>query len=119
MGQTDFDTIGLGGTAVTPTAAQLNLTMQGVAAGYKMARGTSVSTASELVTTGLATVVGFVVAPVGATATVLNLASAASAKAAATAGKLNVYRWVCTSADTPTLIAATTAGTVGWLAIGT
>src|SRR5574341_67223 len=44
------------GTAVTRTAAQINLLTQGVAAGYKVARGTVTSTsASHTVDTGLVT----------------------------------------------------------------
>jgi hypothetical protein len=107
MGQTDFDTIGLSGTAITPTAAQFNLLAQGVAAGYKLARGSSVATATLLVDTGLSTVVNFAVSPGVATAGAINKGVIVSAKAAATAGKINIYRWKHTAATTSTLVAAT------------
>src|SRR5574341_736855 len=55
------------GTAVTRTAAQINLLTQGVAAGYKVARGTVTPTsASHTVATGLATVVAVAVTFKGA-----------------------------------------------------
>ena len=120
MGQTDFDTIGLAGTAVSPTAAQLNLGVQGVAASYKMARGIVAITATLQQATGLTTVVSWAVVPLCAGTTPANDGMTITAEtAASTAGSINIQRWVPTANTTNTLIAATTAGTVGWLAVGT
>jgi hypothetical protein len=51
------------GTAVTPTASEINLLVQGVAAGYKIARGTitaAAATPTMTVETGLTTVISAV-----------------------------------------------------------
>jgi len=115
----------LGGTLVTSTAAELNQldgftgAVDGVAAGYALARGTQIATGTALVATGLATVVAFAISPLAATASTANAAVVVSAKNAATAGSINVYRWKITAPSTATLVAATAAGTVSWLAVGT
>lgn len=94
--------------------------VQGHAVGYAIARGETIAvTASLGVTTGLSTVVGFAVSAVGDTATKANAAIAVTGKLNATAGQLDLYRWKHTGASTVTLVAATTAGTVSWVAVGT
>jgi hypothetical protein len=119
----------LGGTEVTATAdelnindglsrsaAELNLLVQGLAAGYKLARGSVAATANKAVATGLSSIVGFALAPVAETATKGNLAVLISGKVSG--GTLTVYRWKHTGPSTSTLVAATSAGTIDWLAVG-
>lgn len=105
------------GTEVTTTPANLNLVATGVAAGYKVARGTVSATASKAVTTGLTTILGFALTNNTASATVVNTAPVLSG--AISSGTLTVYRWKHTGPSTATLIAATTGGSVAWVAIGT
>lgn len=110
--------IGTGaGTAMTKSAAEINALVGGVAAGYKLARGNQAATASATIATGLTTITGFAVAPVGATATKINACSAVSASASS--GNLSVYRWKVGGPSTTTLKAASVAGTVSWVAVGT
>ena len=115
----DGSTVGLklGGTLVTLTAANLNLGVSGYASGYKLARGSQAATASAAVTTGLTTIVGFALGAYGDTATKMNAAVAISG--AVSSGTLTIYRWKHTAPSTATLTAASTAGTVEWLAVGT
>lgn len=113
----DVTSLSINGTALTPTAAQFNLVVQGIAAGYKLARGTQIATASKAIATGLTTITGYAVSAIGNTATKANAAVAVSA--AASSGTLTVYRWKHTGATTVTLLAATAAGTVSYVAIGT
>lgn len=89
----------------------------GIAAGYKIARGTQVATASAAIATGLTTITGYAVSPIAATATTANAGVVVSAKASS--GTLTAYRWKHTNASTTTLVAATTAGTISWIAVGT
>jgi len=105
------------GTKVTTTPANLNLVTTGVAAGYKVARGTVSATASKAVATGLTTILGFALSVNGATATLVNAAPQLSG--AISGGTLTVYRWKHTGPSTATLIAATTGGSVAWVAVGT
>lgn len=96
------------------------LAVEGVAAGYKVARGTTVGTATLTAVTGLASIVGFAVTPLGTTATLVNQARVVNAKPQATTpGTLGIKRYKHTAPSTCTLIAATIAGTVGWVAVGT
>ena len=96
------------------------LAVEGVAAGYKVARGTSVITGTANVATGLASIAGFAITPLGTTATLVNNARVINAKAQATTpGTLAVQRYKHTAAGDCTLIAATVAGTVAWVAVGT
>jgi hypothetical protein len=57
----DVATLKIGGTALVPSGAAINLAAQGVAAGYKVARGVhQQAAAADTVVTGLATVVSVV-----------------------------------------------------------
>jgi hypothetical protein len=105
------------GTEVTLTPANMNLAVTGVAAGYKVARGTVSATASAAITTGLTTILGFALSVNGATATLINAAPALSGSISG--GTLTVYRWKHTGPSTATLVAATTGGSVAWVAVGT
>lgn len=110
------------GTVKLPTTTTLNdVSManftRGVASGYAIARGTQAATASAAIATGLTTITGFAITGVGATATKMNAARAFSG--ATSSGTLTAYRWKHTGASTATLVAATTAGTVAWVAVGT
>lgn len=119
-GEVDFESgssMKLAGTALTPTAAQVNLLVQGYAAGYKIARGIKVATANGAINTGLASIVAFAVCAFADTATKINVARAITAKKSG--ATLTVYRWKHTAPSTCTLTAATTAGTVDWMAVGT
>jgi hypothetical protein len=89
----------------------------GMASGYKLARGSVAATASKAVTTGLSTIVGFAATLVANTATKINQARAVSATASS--GTLTIKRWKHTGPSTATLVAATVAGTVEWVAVGT
>ena len=106
---------------VTASAATLNASVSapvaGIATGYKVARGAQAATASAAIATGLTSIVGYAVSDVGATAAKANYAPHISS--AVSSGTLTVYRWKHTGATTATLVAATTAGTVSWVAVGT
>lgn len=91
--------------------------VKGVAGGYALARGNVVATASMAVVTGLASITGFALARVGNTGTKAN--AAVSVTGAVSGGTLTVKRWKITAPSTATLIAATTNGTVSWVAVGT
>lgn len=92
----------------------------GAATGYQLARGTVAGTATLTAATGLGTITAFAVAPLGTTGTAINNAHALSAKKqASTPGTLAIKRWKRTSNTNGTLVAATAAGTVSWVAIGT
>jgi hypothetical protein len=108
---------------VTKTAAQINLLITGVAAGYKIAYGTaSIGAASEDIVTGLTTVIGAVVSLVGdpslthmsSTVTVGNQTDAPIA------GSIRIKSWKPTTANDATPIeAAGVFANVAWVAIGT
>lgn len=108
---------------VTKTAAGINGLVEGVAGGYKIARGVAtIGTASDTVVTGLATVVGVVVSLVGdpslthmwSTATVGNQSGAPAA------GSIIIKSWKPTATGDVTPIAADTVfANVAWIAIGT
>lgn len=104
---------------VTKTATQINALVIGVAGGYKLARGSKVVTGTASKATGLTTMVGYAVSARADTATKANTAVVVSGEIGSTAGNIKIYRWKHTSAGTTTLIAATSAGTVDWLAVGT
>ncbi len=141
MGKTNFSEVDAnkfhkGGTEITPTAAelnklagatpttaQINLLTQGVAAGYKIARGTVTPTsASHTVVTGLAAVVAAVASLKGAP-TLTHLITAADIgdqAGAPAAGSILIKSYKPTGAADVTPIAATTPwGAVDWIAIGT
>ena len=108
---------------VTRTAAQINLLVQGVASGYKVARGVhSTVAASDTVVTGLATVVAVVATlesdpvldPLFVTASIGDQAGAPAA------GSVYIKTWKATAANDVTPVAATTfTKSVNWIAIGT
>ncbi|MHB8916538.1 MAG: hypothetical protein ACYC4H_00810 [Desulfocucumaceae bacterium] len=111
------------GTSIVPTAAQINLLAQGVAAGYKIARGTlTPATASDTVVTGLATVVAAVASLKGAPSlTHMFVAADIGDQAVApAAGSILIKTYKPTGAADVTPIAATTPwSAVDWIAIGT
>lgn len=112
-------------TQVTTTPAVLNVVTAGVAAGYKIARGVSSITGTGTVVTGLATVVAVVAvaqsdldgdALAGVSATIGDQAGTPAA------GSVIIKAWKVTTggaAGNPTLIAATDAKDINWVAIGT
>ena len=118
----DFTTLKKGGISITPTAAQINLLTQGVAAGYKIARGTLTQiSASDTVVTGLATVVAAVASLKGAPSlTHMFVAADIGTQAGApAAGSILIKSYKPTGAADVTPLAATTpCSAVDWIAIG-
>jgi hypothetical protein len=92
----------------------------GVAAGYKIARGSQAlgGTNPTTVVTGLATVVAFV-ATLNATAAPGLGTTTLTSHNNATPGSQDVYAWKPTSNANPTLIASTGTENFDWIAIGT
>jgi hypothetical protein len=113
----------LGGVQVSVNAAQMNLLAQGVAAGYKLARGLHTTVAaSDTIVTGLATVIAAVAVleddpslnPLWVQACVGDQAGAPAA------GSILLKSWRPTANNNVTPLAATTFGKkVSWIAIGT
>lgn len=111
------------GTAVTKTAAQINLLIAALAAGKKLAFGTAtIDAASKDIVTGLSTVEYAVVAMVGdpslthmdSSVTVGNQTDAP------VAGSIRIKSWKPTSSSNVTPIAASSPfGNVAWFAVGT
>ena len=108
---------------ITPTAAQINLLTQGVAAGYKTARGTLAPVSgSDTVVTGLATVVAAVASLKGApTLTCMFVAAdIGNQTGAPAAGSIYIKTYKPTAVNDVTPIAATTPwSAIDWIAIGT
>jgi hypothetical protein len=104
-------------THVQDTTGNIVEVLTGVLGNSKIASGTPAVTGSLAVTTGLTTILGFSVAPYAATASTANAGCSVSASVAA--GVLTIRRWKHTGATTTTLITATAAGTVTWVAVGT
>jgi hypothetical protein len=101
-------------------AGNINNAVVGVGAAYKLARGTAVGTANLTAATGLTTITGYAVSPVGTTGTAANAAVHIMAKPqASTPGTLAIKRKKHTGPSTATLVAATVVGTVSWVAVGT
>lgn len=111
------------GTSVSPTAAQINLLVQGVAFGYKLARGThSPASGSDTVVTGLSTVVAAVASLKGApTLTCMFVvADTGDQDGAPAAGSILLKTYKPTTSGDVTPIAATTPWPdIDWIAIGT
>lgn len=108
------------GTSITPTAAQINLLAQGVAGGYKVARGVTAVTGTADVTTGLATVVAWaanLTEDPSADATIVS--GVIPTQSGGTAGHLTLKAWKPTAADNSAPTAALVAKNVAWIAIGT
>lgn len=110
----------LDGVAVTASAAVLNTAPAAVAAGYKIARGsTSLSgTNPTAVATGLSTIVSASVELKGSVAPGLSTSTLTTGYTGSD-GTLNVYGWKPTSISNPTLIASTGTEAFDWIAIGT
>ena len=103
------------GTDVTATLAAAT---QGVAGGYKVARGeTALDGANPTpVTTGLTTIVA-------CSATIKSTATPGVSTSVVTydtsAGTLNLYGWKVTNSSTTTMIASAGTDTIGWVCVGT
>lgn len=89
----------------------------GYATGYKLARGSGVATDSLAVVTGLTTIVAFSVTQRGSTGTTIN--AGVALQGSVSGGTLTIKRYKHTGVASPTLVAATVAGSVDWVAIGT
>ena len=113
----------LAGTALTKTAAEINALAIGVAAGYKIARGTITPTAgTETIETGLTTVVAAVASLKGApTLThMFVVADIGDQAGAPVAGSIYIKSYKPTAAADVTPLAATTPwSAVDWIAVGT
>ena len=119
----DVGELFINGGAMTRTATQLNLIAIGVAAGYKVARGTVTPTsASHTVVTGLTTVVAAVASLKGAPTLTHMFTAADIGDQAGTpaAGSILVKSYKPTGVADVTPIAATTPwSAVDWICIGT
>lgn len=107
---------------VTKTAAQINLLTAGVAAGYKVARGVAAVTGTATVVTGLATVVAVIATPdsdMDGVALAAVSAQIGDQNGAPAAGSVILKAWKVTATGNATLIAATAAKNINWIAIGT
>lgn len=94
----------------------------GVAAGYRIARGVAAVTGTATVVTGLTTVVAVVATPQsdmdGVTLAAVS-ATIGDQNGSPAAGSVILKCWKATSNSNPTLVAATSAENVNWIAIGT
>lgn len=97
------------------------LGVKGVAAGYKIARGTTALDGSNPtpVTTGLATVVSATVTLEGSAAPGVGTSLLTQSTANWSTGALAVYAWKVTSTSDTTLVASTGTETFDWVAVGT
>lgn len=93
----------------------------GVAAGYKIARGTTALDGSNPtpVTTGLATVVSATVTLEGSSAPGVGTSVLTQATTNWGTGALAVYAWKVTATGDCTLVASTGTETFDWIAVGT
>lgn len=112
-----------GGSIVVESGGAITLpsggsALSGVAAGYKLARGTTALDGSNPtpITTGLTTIVSFVAQLVQSTSPGLGTAVLTHTSSG---GAVSVYAWKPTSASDPTLIASTGTETIEWIAVGT
>lgn len=110
-------------TAITATGAAINALVQGVAGGYKIARGIrTTGAAQEDVATGLTTVVAAVTCLVGdpGLTHMWTSCTPGDQAGAPAAGSIRIFSWKPTAADNVTPIAATsTFANTAWIAIGT
>jgi len=107
---------------VNRSAAEVNLLAQGVAAGYKLARGVAAITGTGTVVTGLATVVAVIATPQddpNGLALAAVSATIGNQSGAPAAGSVILKAWKVTAVGDATLIAATAAKNINWVAIGT
>lgn len=108
----------IGGVDVTTPLAT---PVAGIAAGYKIARGSAAALDGSNPTpiaTGLATIVAASVQLRGTAAPGDNT-SVLTTDYTGSDGTLNVYAWKNTSGTDPTLVASTGTETFDWIAIGT
>jgi hypothetical protein len=82
------------------------------------ARGSVAATASASISTGLSTVDAVVVGSEADIAAGANACVLANGKPGVVAGNIKLTRWKHTNSTTNTLVAATTAGTLDWIAVG-
>lgn len=107
---------------VATAEAAIALLPAAVAAGYKIARGLASITGTGTVITGLATVVAVVATPatdpdgVALAAVSATIGDQAGAPAA---GSIVLKAWKVTATGNATLIAATAAASLNWIAVGT
>ena len=108
---------------ITVTTAKINLLAQGIAAGYKIARGTAtIDAASKDIATGLTTVVSAVVSLVGdpSVTHMYSSVTVGDQAGAPASGSIRIKSWKPTAVNDVTPIAATsTFANVAWIAIGT
>jgi hypothetical protein len=109
-------------SGVTVVEEKIGSSVEGVAAGYKMARGVATITGSGTVVTGLATAVA-VVAMMQADASLTNGISVTGTigdqAGAPAAGSVILKVWKPTGSGDVTPIASAAAVAVNWIAIGT
>lgn len=108
---------------LTVTTAKINLLTQGVASGYKIARGTAtIGTASDTIVTGLATVVSAVVSLVGdpSMTHMFSTVTPGDQAGSPASGSIIIKSWKPTGvADVTPIAADTVFANVAWIAIGT
>jgi len=97
----------------------LGLVVQGVAAGYKLARGNATFTANATVVTGLTAVVDFVLGQRNQKADADTANNCCVYNGSISGGSLILRRYAASSATRTVVVDATTAGTIDWIAIGT
>lgn len=93
----------------------------GVESGYKIARGVAAVTGTATVVTGLATVVAVIATPASdpdGVALAMVSATIGDQAGAPAAGSVILKAWKVTATGNATLIAATAAKSVNWMAIG-
>lgn len=95
---------------------EVSLIVQGLAARKKITGGVATGTASVAVATGLTTIDGVALGVKADAAGEINASPSISYEVSG--GTLTIYRWKHTGPSTATLVAATTAGSVGWTAVG-
>lgn len=88
----------------------------GIAAGYKLARGTQAITGTTTIATGLATLASVAVSLVGAVSSGL---AWVSYSALASTGYFSALAYGITSSGSATPAASSVAGVVAWIAVGT
>jgi hypothetical protein len=110
---THFDSLTWGSDPDSPSYP-----VEGVASGYKLARGrTTAAGAAATIATGLTSIVSYSLTLEGGTAAKANTAVLVTGEISS--ANILAYRWKHTSAGTTTLVAATTNGTIQWVAVGT
>lgn len=93
-----------------------NKTVVSTTGGFAITGGFGASITELAVDTGLTTITGFSLTPQAKNAA--NINKAVTLSGVSSGGTLTIYRWVATMEASSTLIAATAAGTVSWLAFG-